>query len=183
MRTVLATTLFTVKKSRGFTLIELSVVLFILILLMGIVVPNFSLFKKEKLKSTARKLAGFIRGVRAETMFSLNAIRLHINFEDKLIQSEMCVPVEEGVCEWQKIETRNAKFEIPDDVILEDISVFGDKVSTGELFIPFTNTGLTPPVAFHLKSGTKQMTVSINPITGKAKIIEGYEDIVEYQEE
>lgn len=171
------------KKNKGFTLIELSIVLFIIVLLMGIVVPNFSLFKKEKLKSTARKLAGFVRGIRTETMFTLTPMRLYINFEEKIIQAEMCVPVGEGVCEWQKLKTQNSRFEIPDGVKLQDVAVFGDKVSTGELFIPFTNTGLLPPLAFHLKSGEKEVTVSLNPMTGKAKITEGYEDIVEYQEE
>jgi len=177
------TILFTGKKKRnkGFTLVELSVVLFIIVLITGIVIPNFSFFKRERLSGIARNLAGFLKGIRTEAMFSNYPVRAVFNFSDKKIKPEVCRPVSEGACEWGSLG--KMEFQIPKSVSIEDISVYGDRVTTGELFIPFSHTGATPPVDIHLKMGEERVTVSLNPATGEVRIIEGYNETFEVQSE
>ncbi len=169
------------KRSKGFTLIELSIVLFIIVLITGIVIPNFSFFKRERLNGFARELAGFLRGIRAEAMFSDYPVRAVFNFSERKIKAEVCKPVSEGFCEWGPLG--KIVFEIPKSISIEDISVFGDKVVTGELYIPFSHTGATPPVDIHLGMGDKKVTVSLNPATGEVKISEGYNETFEIQSE
>lgn len=169
------------KKNRGFTLVELSVVLFIIVLVTGIVIPNFAFFKREEVKGVARRLAGFLRGIRNEAMFSNLPVRVFFNFSEKKIRGEVCEPAGEGVCEW--VPLGKEEFKIPGGVSIEDISVYGDKVSQGELFLPFSHTGATPPVEIHLKSGEKKITLSLNPGTGEVKIMEGYHETFEIQSE
>jgi len=177
------TILFTGKKKRnkGFTLIELSVVLFIIVLITGIVIPNFSFFKRERLSAIARNLGGFLKGIRTEAMFSNYPVRAVFNFSDKKIKAEICKPVSEGICEWGQLG--KMEFKIPKSVSIEDISVYGDKVVSGELYLPFSHSGATPPVDIHLKMGEEKITVSLNPATGEVRIIEGYNETFEIQSE
>lgn len=179
---VQVTILFTEKKpNKGFTLIELSVVLFIIVLITGIVIPNFSFFKREKLRGTARTLAGFLKGIRTEAMFSNYPVRAVFNLSEKKIKGEICKPISETVCEWVPLGKRD--FEMPKEVSFEDITVYGDKVATGELYIPFSHTGATPPVDIHIKSGEKKVTISLNPATGEVQIFENYHETFEIQSE
>lgn len=75
------------KQTSGFTLIELVVVIAILILLLGVVLPNFNFFQRQSaLESATQEITGALRLAQNKTLASEDASAFGVYFEsDKFI--------------------------------------------------------------------------------------------------
>src|SRR5262249_33877362 len=65
----------------GFTLLELSLVLFILGLLVAVVVPRLGDLRGARLESSARRLAALVRYLNGEAAFSSQLYRLNYDLD------------------------------------------------------------------------------------------------------
>ncbi|RII26127.1 MAG: general secretion pathway protein GspH [Geobacter sp.] len=160
---------------RGFTLIEIAVVLAIIGMVMMLVIPRLPSTESEDLKTSARTLASTLRYMedRAATARTTYYLRLepgtdHVKVleaagdgsekvpEDPLLQQS---PVKEGI-------------EVA-DVVIPRLG----KVNEGELRLDIGMGGLRDFTIIHLRSAKGAFwTVMAFPSSGKVKVYEGYQE-------
>ena len=140
----------------GVTLLELIAVLFILSVVTAFVLPSFSGFGTSALKSEAREIASLLNYLndsaisRKETFF--------IKFR-----------LDENAIVWQEPDGTKSK-QVQDMTGVTTQST--GKVSTGEVIVFFEPLGIRENLAVHLLKGDREMTVTLNHISGKVKIKE-----------
>lgn len=167
--------------SKGFTLVELSVVLLLIALLAALVFPAIPYITEEGLKSSARELASFFRGVFASTLETGgDPLRLKIEIEENRFDLEHCAPVEEGVCEW---ESTNKEFEVGMGTEIDSIRAGMEEFTSGELYIPISRNTGGIPILVTLRKGNDHYSVFYNSFTGEVEIHEGEVEIFYYEKE
>jgi len=140
----------------GFTLLELAVVIFIISLMASLVFPAFY-GSDNKLRSEARKTASLLR---------------YLN--DNAISAKQIYPLKfdlgEGVLSWKGPDgEKSEKVQSLVGVVLQSKG----ELKKGEVTVFFGPLGIREYMALHLREGDKDMTVSINPVSGRVKIEEG----------
>ncbi|MGH7219673.1 MAG: prepilin-type N-terminal cleavage/methylation domain-containing protein, partial [Nitrospiraceae bacterium] len=68
-----------VRSSRGFTLLEIIIVLFLLVGLLGIILPRISL--EENLGFVGRRMVGTVRSLQSLAMLTQKTIRLYVDLD------------------------------------------------------------------------------------------------------
>jgi prepilin-type N-terminal cleavage/methylation domain-containing protein len=160
----------------GFTMIELSVVIFLLALISLMVVPNLVDFSSYYLNSSARRLKGTISYLHAQAASKKMYLRLNFDIdngkywvsainedgEDTLVPFMLAKPVE-----------------LPEGIGIADVhSLYDKKRTKGKTFIQFFPTGYTERAVIHLKYKDKKFyTLIVSPITGRTKIEENYVEL------
>lgn len=167
------TTLF---ERKGFTLIELIVVLAILSMVMVIVLPQLPSSDSSNLQSSARSLAATIRYLGENSVTGRIPYRLRLNISDASILVTRKIP--DGT------ETS------PDDVFLnkrilaEGITIESvqtprlGNVKEGLIMLDFGPSGVAEFVNIHLQGAAgRKFTVMAFPGNGKVKLYEGYQEV------
>jgi prepilin-type N-terminal cleavage/methylation domain-containing protein len=155
----------------GFTLLELTVVMILLLLVLGLVLPEASsLLTDSDLRTSARRLAGAVGEARNEAMLGGQIWQLVIDLESG---SFWIAPAGEGK-EADKPAPRKAK--LVDDVRFIDIQKGQDELlTTGRVSIRFHPRGLVEPTVIHLIGpGNRVRTLSIKSFSGRLSIEDGY---------
>jgi len=140
--------------NRGFSLIELIVVLFVLSLVLAIVLPTFTNFGESRLKAEAREMASILRYLndnavsRKETFF--------IKFD--LGKNEVV---------WR--EPEGNKTRVFDDLTGVEVQSRG-LVSGGELTLFFEPLGAPENLIVYMERGDSHMTVTLHHLSGRVKI-------------
>ena len=67
------------RSSRGFTILEIIIVLFLLVGLLGIVLPRMSL--EENLGSVGRRMVGTVRSLQSLAMLTQKTVRLYVDID------------------------------------------------------------------------------------------------------
>ena len=157
-RTNLSTIL---QPSKGFTLFELIIVIFIISLTTALIMPSLWVTGERAVKSEAKHVANTLRYIYDEASGKKQSYLLTFN-------------IDEG--RWQfKSRTESRSFEMKDNVMFRDIMVPSlGNVSAGEVIMEFGPLGPAEPVTLHLIKDDSEYTVIFNHINGRAKIHEGY---------
>ena len=140
----------------GVTLLELIAVLFILSVVTAFVLPSFSGFGTRTLKSEAREIASLLSYLndsaisRKETFF--------IKFR-----------IDENTLVWQGPDGTKSK-QVQDMTGVTTQST--GKVSTGEVIVFFEPLGIRENLSVHLLKDDREMSVTLNHISGRVKIKE-----------
>jgi prepilin-type N-terminal cleavage/methylation domain-containing protein len=164
--------------SGGYTLIELSIVVFLIGLMLLIAVPKVreSLFT-DQLSSTARRLVGATRELRSLAVRDQVDQILQINLDQKSfwIYSVDMTPE-------KKEELKKQASRLPGDVKFADIYIAGkEKKTTGEVAIRFFSRGYVEPAVIHLAEGERFMTLVLHPFVNTVEIHEKYLDFWQTQ--
>ncbi len=162
---------------RGFTLVELSIVLLVIGLVLGIVVPRFQSFLEVDLKSASRRLAGAIKYTYDRAIFTHNTMRLFMDLKENTYWTEVCANVTAEACEWVADSSDlGKKIKLPRGISFRDIFINGEEVEATAVALHFYPSGFVIPSTIHLWDGKEDHTLSliINSVTGKADIYEGY---------
>ena len=162
---------------RGFTLIEIAVVLAIIGMVMALVIPRLPSSESENLKISARTLAATLRYMqeRAATARTIYFLRIEPGTDN--------VKVLEAAADGSEKE--------PDDTLLQKRPV-KEGIQVADVVIPRLGKlnndqvrlvigagGLRDFVTIHLRSsGGNFLTVMAFPSGGKVKIYEGYQEEV-----
>lgn len=148
--------------SSGFTLIELIVVIFIISIAAAIIIPSFPLAERGMLKKESRRISSALRYVYDEATAKKQTYLFNINLDNK---------------SWGfKSEKESRNFEIRGDVKIKDVIVPSHgEISRGELTIEFGPMGPDEPIILHLKKDEAEYTVIFNHLSGRTKILEGYQ--------
>jgi len=140
---------------RGFTLLEIIIVIFLISIMLTLAFPSFSTVGESKLKSDAKKIASILRYLNDSSVSTKESFSLRVELREKLIY--YTGPDGE----------KKERFDSISAVELQSKGI----VTEGELIIIFGPSGASEAVRFLLSRNEKAMTVDFNPVSGRVKII------------
>jgi len=162
----------------GFTLLELSLTLFIIGLLVTMLLPRLGDIGGARLESSARRLAAVVRYVNGEAAFSGQVYRIRYDLAEQTYTVQVLVP-SRGATEFVADPApMSHSVTLPSGIAFADVHVSqAGRMNTGQVFTHFYPQGYVDPTVVHLQDQQAQMmTVIIPPVTGEAKVYEGYVD-------
>lgn len=157
---------------RGFTLIELAIVVVLLGLVAGLTLPLLSNWGQDDLLGSARRLAGTVKYLYNEAALTRNEHRLIFNLDDGSYQAKVLdkagnlKPVE-GSASGHKLQG-DARFE---DIIVTSRGSF----TSGEVTILFHPSGWLDETVIHLRDDEDhKLSLRFNSLTGAMELVEGH---------
>ena len=162
---------------RAFTLMELSIVLFLLSLFAVISVPLFSSVGENHLNHSARRISGMVKYLYNEAALTATPHRLVFD-----VERNNCTPQRQSALnEWQSVNSTVRIYQLPGDVKITELWIEGTgKLTAGTATINFHPQGWLPATTVHLRQGKKaedrQLSIHFLPFTGSAEIEEGYHE-------
>ncbi|MEW6570050.1 MAG: prepilin-type N-terminal cleavage/methylation domain-containing protein [Nitrospirota bacterium] len=139
----------------GFTLFELVVVVFLLSVIAAFVLPTFSGLGQNRLTSEAREMASILRYMYDSAVSHKETFMIKFNFDEDTVYLEG--PDGE----------KAKKFDNIADVTTQSRG----RVSTGELIFFFEPLGIRENLSVRLNKEGEEMTVTVNHLSGRVKII------------
>jgi prepilin-type N-terminal cleavage/methylation domain-containing protein len=146
---------------KGFTLIELIIVIFIISLSTALIMPSFWKTEESAVKSEAKRLSSTLRYLYDEAVGKKRTyvIKIDLNGDSWKFESEK--------------ESR--RFQMRDNVMFKDVVIPSlGEVSNGEVILKFGPLGPEEPITLHLVKDKTEYTVMFNHINGRSKIINEY---------
>jgi len=160
---------------RGFTLIEIVVVLVIISMAMMLVIPRLPSSESENLKSSARTLASTLRYLQDRAATGRTTYYLH------LVPGTDEVKVQEAAADGGEKEPGDPllqKRPVREGIQVADVYIprLG-KINDGQVRLEVGMGGLRDFVAIHLRSSDGVFwTVMAFPSSGKVKVYDGYQE-------
>lgn len=168
--------------SRGFSLIEIIVVLFLIGSLMVIAIPRLRDITDVNIKSASRNISTIVRYLYNEAAFRKRIYRLVFDIDNDYYWTEYL----DG-SEFKELKDPNFKKKLPFGISVADIETgrLGRKMTGGrDAFLVFLPTGFVDFAVIHLESSNgNYYTLVTKPYTGGIKIYEGYLEIEEIGKE
>lgn len=140
----------------GFTLLEIIVVLFLVSLVMAIVLPSFDSFGENKLKSEAREMSSILRYMNDSALSRKETFSMKFDLDKNMVY-------------WKGPDgEKTRKFDDLTGVTTQSAGM----VSKGELILFFEPLGIRENLDVQMSRGKKDMTVTLNHLSGRVKIIQ-----------
>jgi type II secretory pathway pseudopilin PulG len=154
------------RTSHGFTILEIIIVLFLLVGLLGIILPRISL--EENLGSVGRRMVGTVRSLQSLAMSTQKTVRLYIDM-DRGVYWPMILDGNQ-----EKAPTDPAwatPLTLPVAIRVSDILLSQGKKESGRVDLSFYPTGRIDPVTMHLVDGRNNiLALAIEPVTGAIRM-------------
>ena len=154
------------RSSSGFTILEIIIVLFLLVGLLGIILPRISL--DENLGSVARRMVGTVRSLQSLAMSTQKTVRLYIDI-DRGVYWPMILDGNQ-----EKAPTDPAwatPLTLPVAIRVSDILLSQGKKESGRVDLTFYPTGRIDPMTMHLVDGRNNiLALAIEPVTGAIRM-------------
>lgn len=163
----------------GFTLLEVTLVLLILAIAIGVVVPKLRDTNRARLESHVRKIAVMVRFLRHEAILNGRTYRLNYSIDE----SSYWITSADGDDEAstftpeQGILAKPVTFPEPiafADLVLPD--TFG-QIQEGAGFTDFYPDGYVDLTLMHIGNGEQMYTVFVDSLTGHVSVAAGYHEI------
>ncbi|MFW6324282.1 MAG: pilus assembly FimT family protein [Desulfovibrionales bacterium] len=156
--------------NKGYSLLELTVVIAILALMAGLLVPRFSagLFAKDR-KAGIRSLSAVLSQARNSAMLSGMPVSLVFPVGT---EGETCLRLEQENPEDDEQELFfQGSVCLPDDVHIARVRTMDETVHThGEVSLLFLPTGLAEPATFELTSSDGNDSISLLPFNARLRL-------------
>ena len=155
---------------RGFTIIELLLVLSLLIIIVAVVTPNIRL--PQNLETTARQIAGMIQGIHDKSRASKRMHRLHFN----LRTGQYWVTTVTGLIESPASDTLfRGRRTLPPDIQFQDVmGSQRSRLREGKTFMQFFPVGRSEATIIYLQDQEKSVSLLVHPITGTVQVKQGH---------
>ena len=159
--------------ARGFTLIELVVVIVLLGLMFGITVPRFrQALLNDALDTTSLRLIGLVQDLRERAISGQVSYILHLDIREKRIWAFASTASEE-----EQETARERAYELPADVRIQDVWSWSSGKLFNEGIIRFSRKGYIEQSMIHLQSEDgRELSLELTPFLGSIKIHDGYVD-------
>jgi prepilin-type N-terminal cleavage/methylation domain-containing protein len=160
--------------TRGYTLLELIVVIVLLGLIFGLTVPKFrEALLTDSLGATTLRFIGLVQDLREQAIRSQEPYKLHIDIRTNKIWSFASSASEE-----EQEKARKRAYTLPPDVKIQDIWSWTGGKLYDEAVIRFSKKGYVEQSVIHLKSeDDRELSLELYPFLGTIKIHDGYVDI------
>lgn len=151
-----------VPAANGFTLLEMMIVMFLLVAVLGIVVPRIAL--GDDLASTGRKVIGVLRSLQGIAMSSQKPVKLYMDLD----QSTYWAMTLEGNEEKPLLDAAwAAPRSLPESIRFADISAGSNKRESGRINLMLYPNGRIDPVVLHLTdTGNNVLGIAVESSTG-----------------
>ena len=166
-----------IRKSKGYTLIELTLVIFLIGLTLALTAPKFaSSFLSDNLKRTVRRLVGDVRSLRNDAVREHKVYRLHLDLASNRVWWDSADMTDERLG-----EARDQALELPPGVRIMDVwRRNAGKETSGEATIHFSTKGYIEPSAIHLEADDgRRITLILRPFLGRVKVVDKYVEFAE----
>jgi prepilin-type N-terminal cleavage/methylation domain-containing protein len=158
---------------KGFTLVELAVVIVVLGVMFALVIPRLGELGKADLKRSARHLTGMIRFLKGESQARKAVYRLQFDVNGGHYWAEVLTPTSENTVEFRRLQSV-----IGSEGSLSGNTTFRDVVvgsHPDDAFIQFNPDGWVEHAMIHLRDGRdRDYTLAVKPLTGDTELHEGY---------
>jgi type II secretory pathway pseudopilin PulG len=155
-----------VRSSRGFTILEIIIVLFLLVGLLGIVLPRISF--DENLGSVGRRMVGTVRSLQSMAMLTQKTVRLYIDLDRGVYWPVILDGNQEKIptdAAWIK------PLNLPPAVRFSDILALQGKKESGRFELSFYPTGRIDPATMHLTDARNNiLAIAIEPVTSAIRL-------------
>jgi prepilin-type N-terminal cleavage/methylation domain-containing protein len=159
-------------KSKGFTLIELVIVIVVLGVMIGLVIPAFSEVTGANLRRSARHLTGTIRFLRDESEAKKTVLRLRFDVPNGHYWGEGLRVLDDRTAEFVRLGTAiSAEGHLAGQTSFKSVRPLSHP---DDPYILFTPDGWVEKTLIHLRDGEgKDYTMVVNPLTGSTELLEG----------
>jgi len=168
--------MFHVRQDRGFTLIELIVVVSLISIMLFLYIPKFQeVVVFDNTKKVSRWIIGKVRALKEGSITNYKSYFLHVDLDD----NRMWV-TDELMSEEEMQNAEQQGFELPDDINLVDVEYPGkDKILFGQADIYFYKKGYSDKALIHIEdSNNERLSFLIEPFLSKVRL---YEEYVEFE--
>lgn len=167
------------RATAGFTLLEVTLVLLIIAIAIGVVIPRLRDTNRARLESHVRKLAVMVRFLRHEAILNGRTYRLNYSIDDAAYwvtssdgegEASAFTP-EEGIL------AKAVTFPEPigfADLVLPD--TFG-QIQEGGGFTDFYPDGYVDLTLMHVGNGEEMYTLFVDSLTGHVSVAAGYHQL------
>jgi type II secretory pathway pseudopilin PulG len=154
------------RSCRGFTILEIIIVLFLLVGLLGIILPRISL--EENLGSVGRRMVGTVRSLQSLAMLTQKTVRLYVDID----QGVYWPVILDGNQEKVPIDaTWATPLKLSETIRFSDILVSQGKKESGQVDLFFYPTGRIDPATMHLVDASNNiLAIAIEPVTGAIRM-------------
>ena len=162
--------------TKGFTLIELAVVIALLGLFLGLTIPRFQYYLvADDLKATTRKIVGLVREVRNEAIREQRVYTVHLDIESNRWWTEHT-----GMGDEEMQLAKEKAFVLPNGVRFLDVWCRNKgKQAQGDFALHFSKKGYVDQTMIHIGTETeREFTVELSPFLGTVKVHDTYVDVV-----
>ncbi len=159
--------------SKGFTLIELTILLVIMGVLLALVLPRLGDIGDANLKRSARHLTSMIRLLRDEAQAKKTVYRLRFDIQANRYWAETEVVTGDRTVEFQRVtDTISAQASLAGSTTFRDVEVAGHP---DEPYIQFTPDGWVESAVIHLRDADdRDFSLFVMPLTGETELRQGY---------
>jgi len=165
---------FRTSNPRGFTLIELSVVIALMGIILLITYPRFenSLFASN-IKQASRRLSAAVRYAQSQAAYKRKICRIYFNLDRNVYWLSIQGDDDDFVIDTSFLGQEK---KLPDGVFFEDvISPRDGKVTEGQTFTQFLPKGLVDRSQIHLRDEAGRIfTLIIQPLTAEIRFFDTY---------
>lgn len=150
----------------GFTILEIIIVLFLLVGLLGIILPRISL--EENLGSVGRKMVSTVRSLQSLAMSTQKTVRLYVDMDRGLYWPVVLDGNQEKA---PTDATWSTPLNLPATIRFSDILVNQGKKESGRVDLFFYPTGRIDPATMHLVDARNNiLAIAIEPVTGAIRM-------------
>jgi type II secretory pathway pseudopilin PulG len=150
----------------GFTILEIIIVLFLLVGLLGIILPRFSL--DDSLGTVGRRMVGTVRSLQSLAMLTQKTIRLYVDLDRGVYWPVILDGNEE------KIPTDPLwalPLKLSDTIRISDFLAGQGRKESGRVDLSFYPTGRIDPATMHLVDASNNiLAIAIEPVTGAIRM-------------
>jgi len=166
------------KDKQGFTLIELTAVIFLLGFFFLVAIPKFKDLNDVNIKSASRRISGTIKYLYNEAAFKKRIYKLSFDLDS----GEYWVEVQEGNEFITPEDPSLKRRKLPEGIAFKDVITDRSRVNSlgkNEQFILFLPTGFVEPAVIYLENDDGNFyTLATKPYTGGTIVFDEYVELL-----
>ena len=161
------------RPERGFTLLEIVIVVAVLALFVGLAVPRLPDIAGTRIHQNARKVSMVLQLARSRAISLRRYYRVEMDLETSGLSVSYFGPEGTYILDDEVREVR-----LTDSIIADVVNSTEGKVLEGTGWVRISPRGYVEPALIHIKDDQERVvTVIPSPVSGRVKVQEGYTDL------